>query len=90
MEVLPDGLALLAAGSQYCISLSAHQATPALSNRPVNNNTPRRLRGDIIDPRHLNIKQKPQQTFAMLTKTLSERCRRGVFILNCNPDCVTN
>ena len=65
LEELPAGLALLFAGSQYCLyvrtSLSVHQATAPVSNRSVNNNIPKRLLSDIIDRRHRSTKQKPER-----------------------------
>jgi hypothetical protein len=85
LKELPAGTALLFAGSQYCpdvcILLSAHQGTAGLSNPPVNNSLTRRFLSGIIGSRHSRIKQKPENSFAMLMKTLSERGRLSWQIL---------
>jgi len=74
LKELPAGSALLFAGSQYCLyartSLSVHQATAPVSNRPVNNNIPKRLLSDIIDRRHRSIKQKPECSKQLIANSL--------------------
>ena len=74
LEDLPAGLVLLFAGSQYClcarIPLSVRQATAPVSNRPVNNNIPKRLPSDIIDRRNRSIKQKPERLKQLIANSL--------------------
>ena len=85
MKELPTGSALLFAGSQYSpdasIPLSAHQGTAALSNPSINNSLTKRLLSGIISGWHGRIKQKPEHSITMLTKTLSERIRLGWQVL---------
>ncbi len=79
LKELPTGSALFFAGSQHgpyaCIPLSAHQGTATLSNPPVNNSLTERLFSSIICGRHSRIKQKPEHSITMLTKTFSECVR---------------